>query len=69
MMGKWPENPSESGMGTDEAYIYQDNVENGLSIYEVRGALAGHLAFGHQKKQMLKYYHEHQEKFQIQKVR
>lgn len=69
MMGKWPENPSESGMGTDEAYIYQDNVENGLSIYEVRGALAGHLAFGHQKKQMLKYYHEHQEKFQIQEVR
>ena len=65
MMGKWPEKPDESGMGTDEAYIYQDNVENGLAIYEVQGALAGHLAFGHQKKRMLAYYREHPEKFQI----
>lgn len=65
MMGKWPEKPGESGMGTDEAYIYQDNVENSLSIYEVQGALVGHLAFGHQKKRMLSYYQEHPEKFRI----
>lgn len=65
MMGKWPEKPGESGMGTDEAYIYQDNVENSLSIYEVQGVLAGHLAFGHQKKRMLEYYKEHRERFQI----
>lgn len=65
MMGKWPEKPGESGMGIDEAYIYQDNVENGLAIYEVQGALAGHLAFGHQKKVMLRYYQEHPEKFKI----
>lgn len=65
MMGKWPEKPGESGMGTDEAYIYQDNVENSLSIYEVQGALVGHLAFGHQKKRMLEYYREHPEKFRI----
>lgn len=65
MMGKWPEKPGESGMGTDEAYIYQDNVENSLSIYEVQGVLTGHLAFGHQKKRMLEYYKEHRERFQI----
>lgn len=65
MMGKWPEKPGESGMGTDEGYIYQNNVENDLSIYEIQSALAGHLAFGHQKKRMLKYYQEHPEKFQI----
>lgn len=65
MMGKWPEKPGESGMGTDEAYIYQDNIENSLSIYEVQGALVGHLAFGHQKKRMLEYYREHPEKFRI----
>ncbi len=65
MMGKWPEKPGESGMGTDEAYIYQDNVENSLSIYEVQGVLVGHLAFGHQKKRMLSYYQEHPEKFRI----
>lgn len=65
MMGKWPEKPGESGMGTDEAYIYQDNVENSLSIYEVQGVLAGHLAFGHQKRRMLEYYKEHRERFQI----
>lgn len=68
MMGKWPEKPGESGMGTDEAYIYQDNVENGLSIYEVEGVLAGHLAFGHQKAGMLAYYREHPEKFQISRL-
>lgn len=67
MMGKWPEKPGESGMGTDEAYIYQDNVENGLSIYEVEGVLVGHLAFGHQKAEMLAYYREHPKKFQISK--
>lgn len=65
MMGKWPETPGESGMGTDEAYIYRDNVENGLSIYEAQGVLAGHLAFGHQKKRMLAYYQEHPEKFRM----
>lgn len=65
MMGKWPEIPGETGMGTDEAYIYQDNVENGLSIYEIQGVLAGHLAFGHQKKRMLQYFQKHQEKFRI----
>lgn len=65
MMGKWPEKLGESGMGTDEAYIYQDNLENGLTIYEVQGALAGHLAFGHQKKRMMMYYQEHPEKFRI----
>ena len=52
-------------MGTDEAYIYEDNVEKNMSIYEVQGVLAGHLAFGHQKKRMLQYYQEHKEKFQI----
>lgn len=65
MMGKWPEKQGESGMGRDESYIYQDNVENGLSIYEVQSVLAGHLAFGHQKGRMLEYYQKHREKFMI----
>ncbi len=65
MMGKWPEKPGESGMGRDEAFIYQDNVEKDLSIYEAQGVLAGHLAFGHQKERMLAYYHSHPEKFRI----
>lgn len=65
MMGRWPENLEESGMGRDEAYIYEDNVRNDLSIYEIQGVLAGHLAFGAQKEQMLGYYREHPEKFQL----
>ena len=65
MMGKWPENPKESGMGMDEAYIYQDNVEKDMSVYEIQSALVGHLAFGHQKQRMIKYYKEHPEIFKI----
>lgn len=67
MMGKWPENPDETGMGIDEGYIYRDNCEKDMSIYEIQGALAGHLAFGHQKQRMLKYYQEHMDKFRIHK--
>lgn len=66
MMGKWPELPNESGMGRDEAYICQDNRNKDLAIYELQNVLAGHLAFGHQKKRMLKYYKEHAEKFAVQ---
>lgn len=67
MMGKWPEKRGESGMGIDESYIYNDNVEKDLSIYEVQGVLAGHLAFGHQKERMLKYYRTYPEKFRMKK--
>lgn len=67
MMGKWPENPESSGMGMDEAYIYQDNVEKDMSIYEIRNVLAGHLAFGHQKNRMMQYYLNHKDKFLIHK--
>lgn len=63
MMGRWPEIPGESGMGRDEAYICQDNRTKDLAIYELKNVLAGHLAFGHQKKRMLEYYKEHGEKF------
>lgn len=66
MMGKWPEIPNEAGMGRDEAYICQDNRNKDLAIYELKNVLAGHLAFGHQKKRMLEYYKEHAEKFSIQ---
>ena len=65
MMGKWPELPGESGMGRDEAYICEDNRKKDLAIYEVKSVLAGHLAFGHQKKRMMQYYREHAEKFGI----
>lgn len=51
LMGKWPEFPEESGMGRDEAHICQDNVSKDLAIYELKNVLAGHLAFGHQKKE------------------
>lgn len=65
MMGKWPELPGESGMGKDEVCICEDNRKKDLAIYEVHSALAGHLAFGHQKKRMMQYYREHKEKFAI----
>ena len=63
MMGKWPENANESGMGTDEAYIYSDGLEKDLAIYELKNVLVGHLAFGHQKKRMMEYYRKNKEKF------
>lgn len=65
MMGKWPEKASESGMGMDEAYIYQDNIEKDLSVYEIHSVLAGHLAFGHQKQQMIEYFKKNKQKFAI----
>lgn len=65
MMGKWPEDPNGSGMGTDEAYIYSDNIEKDLSIYEFQNVLVGHLAFGHQKQQMIAYYKKYSEKFKF----
>lgn len=49
MMGKWPCNINESGMGTDERFIMQDNFDKDMVIYEVQNVLAGHLAFGPQK--------------------
>jgi len=52
-------------MGMDEVYIYQDNVEKDRSIYEIQSVLAGHLAFGHQKQRMMKYYRENPEVFRI----
>ncbi len=67
-MGKWPEKNGESGMGQDEAYIYEDNVKKDMSIYEIQSVLAGHLAFGHQKKRMIQYFQEHQDKFRIANV-
>lgn len=65
MMGRWPEIPGEAGMGRDESYICQDNRTKDLAIYELKNVLAGHLAFGHQKKRMLEYYGEHGEKFRF----
>lgn len=67
MMGKWPEVPGESGMGKDEALICQDNVNKDMAIYELHNVLAGHLAFGHQKQEMLEYYHKYRDKFTVQK--
>ncbi len=65
MMGKWPELPGESGMGRDEVCICQDNRSKDMVIYELHDVLVGHLAFGHQKKDMLEYYHRHYDKFAI----
>lgn len=65
MMGKWPEVPGESGMGRDEAYICQDNDKKDMAIYELYQVLAGHLAFGYQKKEMLEYYRRNHDKFAI----
>lgn len=65
MMGKWPEDPDSSGMGDDERYICQDNSGKDLAIYEIWNVLAGHLAFGHQKNRMMKYYREHFDKFAL----
>ena len=63
MMGKWPETLGQNGMGEDEMYIYKDNTEKDMSIYEIYSVLAGHLAFGHQKKSMLAYYKDNPKKF------
>lgn len=63
MMGKWPEDICSSGMGVDEAYICQDGNEKDMPIYEFYDVLAGHLAFGHQKKVMLEYYSKNKTKF------
>lgn len=68
MMGRWPELPGESGMGRDEAHICEDNRKKDLAIYEIKSALAGHLAFGHQKKRMMQYYREHAGKFAIDDI-
>lgn len=65
MMGKWPENPSGSGMGEDERFICIDNAEKDMAIYEIQSVLAGHLAFGHQKKSMMNYYDQFREKFEM----
>lgn len=65
MMGKWPEIYGESGMGTDEEYICRNNLNKDLAIYELKNVLAGHLAFGHQKKKMMEYYGNHPEKFSV----
>ena len=65
MMGKWPEKPGETGMGRDEEFIFKDNIERDMPIYEISSVLAGHLAFGPQKAYMLQYYEEHFNKFDI----
>lgn len=68
MMGKWPENPDSTGMGEDEAYIYKDNVEKDMPIYEAQGILVGHLAFGQQKQRMKQYYRMHRNKFAVKSM-
>ena len=65
MMGGWPDNNEGSGMGGDEHWICADNREKDMAIYEISNVLAGHLAFGCQKKRMVQYYQEHPEKFAI----
>ncbi len=67
MMGKWPEIPGESGMGRDEKFIFNDNIEKDMPIYEIGSVLAGHLAFGPQKQYMLQYYKNHFEKYAVNK--
>lgn len=68
MMGKWPERIGESGMGTDERFIYEDSVEKDMSVYEIQSVLVGHLAFGHQKRRMKEFFREHPEKFRIMEM-
>lgn len=65
MMGRWPEVLGEDGMGRDEACICQDNADKDMVIYELHNVLAGHLAFGHQKKRMKEYYREYHDKFMV----
>ena len=43
-------------------------MKKDMSIYEIQSVLAGHLAFGHQKKRMIQYFQEHQDKFRIANV-
>lgn len=63
LMGKWPENAGSTGMGEDEVYIYKDNMEKDMPIYEAQDILVGHFAFGGQKQRMRQYYMSHRDKF------
>lgn len=65
MMGMWPEIQGESGMGTDERYLVNNNNENDMPIYELHNVLAGHMSFGHHKKEMWEFYKEHPHIFKI----
>ena len=40
-------------MDIDKEYIYQDNMEKDMSIYEVQSVRAGHLALEHQNERVL----------------
>ena len=65
MMGKWPVNPNQSGMGVDEVHIFHENMNNGFATYEIQNIAVGHLAFSGQKDMMMEYYREKQQKFEI----
>lgn len=65
LMGRWPQNLTNTGMGDDERWILNDGNDKDLAIYEIQNVLAGHLAFGHQKERMKKFYRLHPEIFAI----
>lgn len=65
LMGMWPENPKSSGMGEDEAYLFEQNMNSGMATYELQNVFVGHFAFSGQKEMMFEYYKKHHEKFEI----
>lgn len=66
MMGKWPVEENETGMGQDERYILNDNAEKDFAIYEIQNVLAGHLAFGNQKIAMRRFFDENKHIFGVE---
>lgn len=67
MMGKWPVSKQSSGMGDDERFILQDNMDKDMAIYELNNVLAGHFAFGPQKQKMQEFFENHRDIFECEK--
>lgn len=65
MFGRWPEDPSDSGMGVDEGYLFRENMGSGMATYEIQNVFAGHFAFAEQKELMSRYYKMNHYKFEI----
>lgn len=54
-------------IGSDEEYLCNYCMDSGMSIVVAENAVAGHLSYGPQNREMEKYYHEHKEVFGLRK--
>lgn len=54
-------------IGSDEDYLCSYCMDSGMVIMVAENAVAGHLSYGPQNREMEKYYHEHKEVFCLRK--